>query len=196
MKKKVTLVTLNAWPNAIPLVSGYLKSSACQLPEITDYWEFEFYNNVAAMPMSEFLEDMINAQADVYAISCYIWNMGTVKRIIFDLLDANPSAQILLGGPQVANHAHKYLRPEYENTAVCNGEGEITFRHYLKALMAQPVDLNTVQGLSFYRNGVLVTTEKEQRIKHFDDIPSPFLSGLFDEEQYEFAFLETTRGCP
>lgn len=196
MKKKVTMVTLNVWKQATPLVSGYLQAYAMQDAAITELWDFEFYNETSDISQERLTTDLQNAAADVYAMSCYVWNMGLFKQTIFNLLDANPNAQILLGGPQVMNHAHKYLRPEYENIAVCNGEGEKTFHNYLKALMTDSVDLTAVNGLSFYRDGELITTESEQRIQDLDEIPSPFLQGLFDSERYLYAMIETNRGCP
>lgn len=194
--KKVTLVTLNVWEKTMPLVSGYLQAYACLDPEIAASWEFEFYDNYAKMTVEQFRADMMKADADVYAISCYVWNMGLVKQAIFDLVDAKPDVHILLGGPQVMNHAHKYLRPTYENIVVCNGEGERTFRSYLKALMQESIDFSQVKGLSFYRNGEILTTEEEKRLKDLNEIPSPFLNGLFDLERYTYAMLETNRGCP
>ena len=196
MKRKVTLVTIDTVYNTIPLVSGYLQAYACLDQAIAEAWEFEFYNEFVDISDDRFLADMVNAAADVYGISCLLWNMGTVKRTIFALLEARPHAHILLGGPQVMNYAHVYLKPEFANVAVCNGEGERTFRNYLKALMRQPVDLAAVKGLSFYRDGALIRTEDEPRIRDLEEIPSPFLAGLFDGKQYNYAVWETNRGCP
>lgn len=194
--RKVLFVTINVLDDVTPLACGYMQAYACQDPAIQANWEFEHYVHTVDLSKGEFLEALIEAEAHVYAISCYVWNMGLVKRTIFDLQEARPDAHILLGGPQVMNHADRYLRPEYDKIAICNGEGEKTFYHYLKALMATHVDLSSVKGLSFYGDGTLITTEPEQRIQDLNDIPSPYLSGLFSKGKYAYAMLETNRGCP
>jgi radical SAM superfamily enzyme YgiQ (UPF0313 family) len=93
------------------------------------------------------------------------------------------------------DHAYKYLTPDHENLVLCNGEGERTFSDYLQELLTCRPDFAKVRGLSFYSDGQLVTTEKNERIKDLNEIPSPFLTGLFDRN-YGMATIETNRGCP
>lgn len=197
MRKKVTFVTLDILPQVAPLAGGYLQGYACQDAEIKDTWKFEQYVNLAQkITPAQLTTAMLEADADVYAFSCYAWNMGLVKAVLPVLLETKPKAQFILGGPQVMNYAHKYLDPNYENLVLCNGEGEKTFKNYLKELMADDTDFSRVRGLTFHRDGTLVTTEPEERIKNLDEIPSPILNGLFDPALYTSFFMETNRGCP
>jgi radical SAM superfamily enzyme YgiQ (UPF0313 family) len=196
-QKKVTFVTLDILPQLAPLTSGYLQGYACLDPAIRDTWRFEHYVAMAAtLTPKQLLAAMHKSDADVYAFSCYAWNAGLVRAVLPDLLEVKPNADIILGGPQVMNCAAKYLSPRHERLVLCNGEGEKTFRAWLRELTGSASDPSHVQGLSFYRNGALVTTAPADRVRDLDEIPSPFLGGLFDPRVYSNAVLETNRGCP
>jgi hypothetical protein len=94
-------------------------------------------------------------------------------------------------------HAETYIPGGRSNVYVCNGEGERTFPNFLKALQARDDDqLAHVRGLSFYRDGRLITTEDEPRISDLSEIPSPFLHGVFEPGKYTWMLIETNRGCP
>lgn len=193
--KKVLLVELSVFERMTPLVSGYLQAYAMTDSTIRGEYRFERYSAVAKSPREEVIRDLVLAAADVYAFSCYVWNMGLVRSVVAAIRQARPHAQIILGGPQVMSQAQRYLDRTDERTAVCNGEGEITFTQYLLALTDSGAPLHEVSGLSFYRDGELVTTPKQPRIGTLDEIPSPYLTGVFDSA-YSIAILETNRGCP
>lgn len=194
--KKALLVELPVFERMTPLVSGYLQSYAMTDPLIRDEYRFERYSVTAkAAHRDQIIRDLINVDADVYAFSCYVWNMGLVRAVIAAIRQARPLAQIILGGPQVMSQGKRYLDQADERTVICNGEGELTFAQYLRALIEPAPRFEDVKGLSFYRDGELVTTEKQERLKSLDEIPSPYLSGIFDST-YSIAILETNRGCP
>jgi hypothetical protein len=196
-QKKIVFVTLDILPQLAPLAGGYLQAYACKDPEIKDTWHFEqFVSTRAALTPARLIAAMERADADLYCFSCYAWNMGLVKAVLPNLLKTKPHATILLGGPQVMNCASRYLRKEHENLLLCNGEGEKTFRNCLLELNKPTPDFSGVKGLSFYRDGHLLTTEAEPRIVDLDEIPSPILAGIFDPAVYSNMVLETNRGCP
>lgn len=186
---------LSVFERMTPLASGYLQAYALTDPVIRREYRFDRYSAVAGTPRTDVTRDLVGAAADVYAISCYVWNMGLVRFAVSAIRQALPNAQIILGGPQVMSQAHRYLSETDERTVVCNGEGEITFQQYLLALNDSSLRLHEVNGLSFYRDRELVTTPKQPRITNLDEIPSPFLTGILDSA-YSIALLETNRGCP
>ena len=112
--------------------------------------------------------------SDVYAFSCYMWNITAIRRVLRELLTARPEAYVILGGPQVMNHAATYVPAQSDMVAVCNGEGEITFREYLRQIASPEPDFGAVPGISFWDSGNLVTTERPDRIANLDAIPTPF----------------------
>ncbi|GGW42143.1 cobalamin-dependent protein [Streptomyces xantholiticus] len=193
--KKVLLVELSVFERMTPLASGYLQAYAMTDSVVRSEYRFERYTTVAKTPRADVIRDLVRSTADVYAFSCYVWNMGLVKAAVDAIRQARPHAQIILGGPQVMSQAGRYLSKTDERTVICNGEGEITFTQYLLALTDSGSGFHEVNGLSFYCDGELVTTPKQPRISNLDDVPSPFLTGIFDSD-YSIAILETNRGCP
>ena len=195
MTSKVTIVELTIYEKIYPLTSGYLQAYACKDPDTKRAYSFEKYSTTVNTPYVTVLQDLQKSDSDVYAFSCYLWNMGLVKSLVKSLLETKPNAHFMLGGPQVMHHAHKYLNSKYENLVLCNGEGEKTFSDFLRELINHKPDFSNVRGMSFYREGEIVTTEKHERIRLLDEIPSPFLGGIFDQP-YLMATFETNRGCP
>lgn len=196
MSTKVTFVELTAYEGVLPLATGYLQAYASQDAAIAAECSFEICSQLAAGDRDAIADTLVGKNSDVYAISCYLWNMGTTRSVLDRLLQAHPTAQIILGGPQVMNHIQDYVPHDRENVVVCNGEGERTFLAYLRQIVSGDRDFGAVPGLSFWRAGELTTNPKPERIKDLNEIPSPFTTGVFDHGTYPAAILETNRGCP
>jgi len=191
----VTCVELSVFERITPLVSGYLGSYAALDDVVSSEYRFDTYTTSIKTPLDTIACDILAKDADVYAFSAYVWNYGLVRPLVKIIREARPAAQVMLGGPQVMHHGIRYLDRTDENVAICNGEGEITFTEYLRALTEPTPDLSAVAGISFVRDGEMITTGERARIQDLDDIPSPFLTGMFKPE-YSMSILETNRGCP
>lgn len=193
--KSVITVELSVFERITPLVSGYLQSYALADPGVRSEYCFDTYTTSVKTPLETITRDLLRADADIYAFSSYIWNMGLVRSVVKVLREQNPEAQVILGGPQVMHHGRKYLEPDDENVTICNGEGEATFTEYLRELAEPQPELAGVAGISFYRGHQLINTDGRARIKDLNSIPSPFLSGLIKPD-YSIGIIETNRGCP
>jgi radical SAM superfamily enzyme YgiQ (UPF0313 family) len=194
---KVTIVELSVYDNTLPLVAGYLQAYAQRQPDVSGAFEFDILSTSLSIEPTTLLEDLVGRESSVYALSCYIWNMGVVKQVLGPLLEARPDALIVLGGPQVMNHYAEYVPEGESRIIVCNGEGERTFADILRAYLADEPDWSRVPGVSFWSEASgRVDTESPPRIADLDEIPSPFEAGLFDDGEYTFTVLETNRGCP
>ena len=193
--KSVVLVELPTYENILPLASGYMQAFAQSDPSVSAGYTFEIASFPVTVEREEILAALVAKDAGIYTFSCYLWNMKLVRWILLELRRRQPQTIFLLGGPQVMNHAPRYLAPDVENVFVGNGEGEHTFVELLRQLQTDRPDLAKVPGLSFWREGTLNTTAPAPRIKNLMEIPSPFLTGVFSEE-YSFAIMETNRGCP
>ena len=110
-----------------------------------------------------------------------------------------------MGGPHVANQAHKVFTTCSAVDVVVNGEGERVFLNLLRARSRglEVEELPAVRGISFRsQDGSVTTTAEEPRIEVLDEIPSPFLTGalhMFDQAgnfRFDVALMETNRGCP
>ena len=196
-QKRVSFVELNVYERVTPLVSGYLQAYACKNESVKKNVSFKKYSFTTHIDCESILTEITLTQADLYAFSCYSWNILLVDKLISELQKTQPQAYFLLGGPQVMHQGEKYLSPDQKNTFVCNGEGEKTFSNFLIELLKEEnADYRKVKGLSFYDGEELITTEAEERIKDMNEIPSPYLNGIFEGERYLWAMLETNRGCP
>lgn len=193
---RVTFVELPTFEGVVPLASGYMEAMCRTDHDLAGRCRFEKISLPVKTPWREVLGALRQCDADVYAFSCYVWNSGMVRRLLAGLLEAQPGAKFILGGPQVMHQAKKYLSPDHENVFVCNGEGERTFPNFLRTHLSSERDFTAVRGLSFYREGQLVTTAPEPRIADLSEIPSPFLEGLFERRKYTWMLIETNRGCP
>jgi putative methyltransferase len=196
MSVTVAMVELPLYPNTLPLTSGYLQAFAQQDADIRNGFLFRTCSHPAATPTEPLLDELLALDAGVYAVSCYLWNMRRVTALLDRLLAERPDAQVILGGPQVMNHAADYLTSQRRNVVVCNGEGEPTFAAYLRQIGDAHPDFCQVPGVTFWSDGELVTTDKLSRVRELDEIPSPFAAGLFDDGEYTFTVVETNRGCP
>ena len=85
--------------------------------------------------MELILEDIYRRKPDMVGISCYIWNIAYALDLVRDIHKVLPEADIWLGGPEVSYHAEAFLKEEPAVDLVMMGEGEITFAHFLKALL-------------------------------------------------------------
>jgi len=195
-RKKAAFIILDAWERMYPLVAANLAGYACTDPEIRENWEFECVVNRNTISPATLESEMDRVKADVYAFICYIWNMGLVKRVMWRYAEKRPDAGIILGGPQVAHQGERYLDRDHENLVICDGEGERTFRAYLRAMMTDSPDLGEVAGLTFHKEKRLITTPSPPRIENLDEIPSPFSHEWFEKGDFEATCMETNRGCP
>jgi radical SAM superfamily enzyme YgiQ (UPF0313 family) len=195
-RRKVVLVEVPTYENILPLASGYIQACAQEDDAMRAAYTFEIVSYPVTYDRDKLLEELAGKCADVYTFSCYIWNMKLVRRVLKELRERQPYAHYLLGGPQVMNHASTYLADAPENVYICNGEGEWTSLELFRQLSSPEPDLHQVPGLSFWSGGELVTTDPAPRINNLMDIPSPFLTGVFDDREFSLGIIETNRGCP
>jgi radical SAM superfamily enzyme YgiQ (UPF0313 family) len=195
-RKKIVLVELPTYENILPLASGYIQACAQEDDAVAAAHTFEIVSFPVTDDRHKLLEELAGKCAHVYTFSCYIWNMKLICWLLNELRERQPHAHYLLGGPQVMNHASNYLADAPENTYVCNGEGERTSLELFRQLNRPVPDLHQVPGLSFWSGGELVTTAPAPRINNLMEIPSPFLTGVFDGYEFSLGILETNRGCP
>src|SRR5688572_24812851 len=189
------MTELNLYEEMLPLTAGYLETYAKTDPIVGSSFRFSTYSKHVDVPEDQLFEDLARQDADVYGFSCYVWNMGRLKRVAERIAREKPSAKILLGGHQAANHGERYLPPDLDNMFVCNGEGEQTFRNFLSTIQGSG-DFAGVQGLSFRKDGRLITTAAQPKLDDIDVIPSPFLDGVIEPRRYALTVFETNRGCP
>jgi len=141
------------------------------------------------------------SNSDIVGFSTYVWNKSYNYTLAKRLKEINPNCLILFGGPEPAIADPKFF-DKFPFIDICvKQEGEITLKKVLENLLDKE-SLSKVKGLIINDNGDTIDTGPPERIQNLDEVPSPYLIGLFDDliNQYPNvewnATLETDRGCP
>lgn len=138
----------------------------------------------------------------IWLFSSYAWSYARMMEISRAVKALDPRNVTVHGGPSVPRHADAVARlveREPHMDVLVRGEGELVCEELLRHLAGAFEEgrdwregLDRVPGLSFGD----VRTPDAPRIADLDDLPSPYLEGLFDHVPSVSAVLETNRGCP
>lgn len=142
--------------------------------------ECDFAEYTINEPQLNILEKLYLKDADVYAFSCYIWNIGYVLKLSQRLKMLKPDIKILLGGPEVSFDADRILKDNsFVDYIVC-GEGEITVSKLLSDL---PDERAVFKG---------------EMLKSLELMPFPYTDEDLDAvvKAQKLVYYETSRGCP
>lgn len=132
------------------------------------------------------------AKYDVVAFSCYIWNITQTLEVAKRIKDLNPSAKILLGGPEVSYEWEDVINLPYIDYII-EGEGETPFKEFLEFYPDETKVSNliykTAEGVKQNKHAPMFDLKnfQESMPYKFDDV-----SKLADKVLY----IETSRGCP
>ena len=195
-------------PLGIGLIASYLNAN---LPDELDVELFMMETDLEGLLQE--MEFRFRRPPLVVGLACYVWNFNGVRAFARMLRRKWPSTLIVFGGPSVPMDSGElrslFMKDKSLSLAdnrpdiVVHMEGEITFYWIVKALLTGH-NLREVKGISMFdcEAGSLVTTEKRSRIEDFTQIPSPYLSGIFDSVLKRYRkfiagiLWETNRGCP
>ena len=145
--------------------------------------------------MEQILQDIYKRKPDVIGFSCYIWNISYVKVILADIKKVLPDVKIWAGGPEVSYHGEAFLKEEAAVDLVMMGQGEITFAHFLKALL-EGEDLKQVPGLMVRNADGTFTDTGFRQVMDMSQIPFPYAFMDMKELEHRIIYYESSRGCP
>jgi tRNA A37 methylthiotransferase MiaB len=195
MRRRAALIEFSIY-DQYPLISGYLHAYAATDPTVAESYDFVYYQEeVERVTYPETLRKLRALEAEILCFSCYVWNMGLIKRLVKDLRRDPKVRHIILGGHQISNHFTQYIDRSDSKTIAVNGQGETPFRAILQRLTASQA-LSGLQGVSLYVDGELWNGGEAPMIEDLDEIPSPFLEGYLDRSHHPITVFETNRGCP
>lgn len=139
--------------------------------------------------------------AQIVAFSCYVWNIQYSLALARLLKSSDPQRLTVFGGPQIPDRAEAFLRQHPEVDVVVHGEGEPTFLDLLESWPDKHWD--NIAGISWLdAAGNFHHTPRRPRLRDLDEIPSPYLMGIFAPLLQErpgqnwIGLWETNRGCP
>jgi len=139
--------------------------------------------------------------SNIIAFSTYVWNKNYNYELAKRIKEKNPNCIIVFGGPELPITNKKIFKNLPFIDVVVKSEGEVIFKNFLETVDNKDNWLN-VKGLLINDNGTSINTGDSERINELDDIPSPYLTGIFDKliaenKDVEWnATIETNRGCP
>ncbi len=163
--------------------------------ELTEQVEISLAEYTINHQMEQILQDIYKRNPNVIGFSCYIWNISYVKMILTDIKKVLPDVKIWVGGPEVSYHAEEFLKEEPAVDLVMMGEGEITFAHFLKALL-EGEDLKQVPGLMLRNDNGTFTDTGFRQVMDMSQIPFPYAFMDMKELEHRIIYYESSRGCP
>lgn len=180
----------------LPYSVGVLAAYAFKNEKISSYYELAglIYKSDE---FNKTLDEIENPS--VVAFSCYMWNYEFNLRLAGAVKERYPECITIFGGHQISD-TKKWLEEYPSADFAVMGEGEETVTDILLMLCGEK-DIASVGNIS-YRNGDnVVTNPKKRSTLDINEIPSPYLTGIFDKilknSKDKFAaVIETSRGCP
>ncbi len=166
--KSITLIALNAKYCHTSLAIRSI-GTACLERGI----EVSYLERSVNEPFRELIKAVLCCQSDVYAFSCYLWNIELVKKICVDLKQMKPECEILLGGPEVSYDPEEY---DFADVVIC-GEGEISVPDYLSG----KVSGKTIHGIP---------------VNPLDKLSFCYSDQDLEENKHRLIYYESARGCP
>lgn len=142
--------------------------------------------------------------ADIVFFSVYLWNFKMSLEIAAGIKNKKKGCVIVFGGPKVPESSggmELFLKEHSFVDIGCYGEGETPFLRILENTKDRSWE--GVPSIGFTgKDNHFVFNPMSERIKDLNEIPSPYISGVFDplieknpQENWS-ALLETNRGCP
>jgi len=201
-RQRVQLVQINnSYGNQyfIPYSVGLLQAYCEQFPEIQENYDFleALYKRNPDLDLE--IEQL--GDVDVVAQSCYVWNWQYNLKFAEACKKKNPNALIVFGGPQIPDDPAGFHDKYPFVDILCHGEGEEVFHEILKCHRWDK-DYSGIEGITYRdtKNKQIVHTPRRERSIEINDIPSPYLAGVFDSltesDTVWQASWETNRGCP
>lgn len=142
--------------------------------------------------------------AEIVFFSTYLWNLKASLEIARAVKQARPETITVFGGPQVPEAKHKLtlFLQKYPFVDIASyGEGEAPFLRIIECSRDRRWEAVPRAGYRDSGNSISFSVTGET-IPDLNEIPSPYLSGVFDElikdnpgEKWQ-GKIETNRGCP
>jgi radical SAM superfamily enzyme YgiQ (UPF0313 family) len=185
---------------AFPLNIGLIKSAALKrFGDQVDIRLFKYPERLEAA--------LVAARPDIIGFSNYVWNSNLSYAFLRHAKKQNPNVVTVFGGtnyPFSSPEQEKFLqkRPQLDFAVFYEGErsfGNIVQR-WLDCVNLEELFAVPIPGCQFLdkTSGKLISGEAVARLKNFDEVPSPYTSGILDEffDGKLTPFMETNRGCP
>jgi len=199
----LTYDTIALSTEAFPLNIGFIASYCKKL-----------FGSAVDITLFKYVEDLDKAinenPPDILGLSNYCWNQRVDTEMFKILLNANPNALTVWGGPNFPldlPSQEEFLNQNKEVDIYVPIDGEVGFSNIVDAALecnskeeirekirCQPIDGCT----SIDSEGKLQYSIPVIRLRKLDEIPSPYTNGLLDKffDGKLSPMAQTNRGCP
>lgn len=158
-------------------------------------WQVDTIETTINDIFSVTLRRLIERQGDLYAFSCYIWNIETVLKCCEGIKKSLPQAKILLGGPEVSYRAADLLKTNSYLDFIISEEGESSFDKFLLTF-GDSEHYHQVPGLTFRKKSEIQENPLVQN-KNFTSVPDIYADNWQSEKwHHRIIYYESSRGCP
>ena len=200
----LTYDTIILVSDTIPINIGFIGSYAKSI-----------FNENISVKLFKYPQEAIDAikeeKPDLICLSNYSWNSNLSEYVASIAKKANPNVVTAQGGPNLPHDDAQQIdflisRPSTDIFMIM--EAEMTTVNVINRIIDSKLNRkkifsSSIDGAIFIRPessqpNKLYKGEASSRIKHLDEIPSPYLNGMLDHffDGNLTPFIETNRGCP
>lgn len=153
---------------------------------------------IKQMKRPDIIQYLHRAQPRVVGITATVGTYRNSLRVASIVKELFPDTPVIIGGPQATFLPEETLKSGYVDV-VCRYEGEYTMMELTDYYLDNNGQkLEQIKGISFLRDGRVVTTQQREFITDLDCLPYPAYD-LLDIQQYGlqgYLNIVTGRGCP
>jgi len=189
---RVSLVGLNVGGNP-PLGLGHLKAYADADPDLAREVRLNLHGYDFWSAPETVVLDVVRDAPRVVGINVMHGATRKVLRIAEGIKALAPGVTIVLGGVEAGPSAEWVLTQGAAVDLVVTGEGEATFAEILEGVSGGG-PLGAIAGTVAREDGSPVR-RPERPLLDLANVPSPYLSGALDPDDFDAVHLETYRGC-
>jgi len=180
-------------PKGLMYIASYLKNRGFKV-SILDAKQMQFIRPSLLRRSIEEIQQVVkyrigNSNPGIIGITSTTISYIPATKIAKAAKEANPKAQVVMGGVHVSFTAKETLKECPWIDIVVRGEGE---RPMLEIAEGRP--LQDIRGINYRQDGEIIENPDAELLAP-DEIPVPAYE-MLDMRKYAYAVLMCTRGCP
>lgn len=134
-----------------------------------------------------------DGEVDILGISLHIGQMNIFQRLYENLGQLTHRPRVFVGNV-VATYGYEQLLKDYPDIVCMLGEGEESFVQIVKSMRAGHLELEGINNLAYWRDGIIHLTER--RVANLDEYVNPLRTfNDFLLANRGLARIEGSRGC-
>lgn len=209
---KILLVGINAKYIHSNLAVYSLRASAMKRFKDEKNIRIEIAEYTINQTAEKIIQSIYKTRPDMIGISCYIWNITMVQKIVAELHKLLSHVSIWLGGPEVSFDLEWQMQRFPAAAGIMYGEGERTFPKLIEVYAEKNNDITfdasynedfgestdecfkNIRGIVYRDPEDNIITNVPAEIIDLDELPFPYNN--IEDFQNRIIYYETSRGCP